>query len=204
MKLPILVTKMIAHGYGGICYAYYGLDLFPNDLNHTLGSIVKFLRNLELPQKHSSCELFTGSRSAPLFRALLVGAKMCTSSLLLQGTKLVLAKPLPLVLNLQLNNALGDNKNQFLLTFCSLLTYHGVFQEVYINFLIIGHTYNNITTLFSRWSYKLRGTNYPPLPLLMKSFMDIESRPVILHLIEEISDLKKLVATATCAIGVMH
>ena len=184
MKLPIFVIGMIAHGHGDVQYAHYGLDIFPSDSNHTVGSIAKLLRNLELPQKYSSCELFLGSRSAPLFSALLAGAEMCTSSL---PPKIgdVLAKPLLPMLNLQLDNASWDNKNQFVFAFCLLLMYHGVFQEVYINFLIVGHTHDDIDALFGRWSYKLKGKDYQMLPSLMKSFMNTESCPVIPYLIEE-------------------
>ena len=73
-----------------------------------------------------------------------------------------------------------------------------MFQEVYINFLIVGHTHDDIDALFGRWSYKLRGTDYPTLPLLMKSFMDTESRPVIPHLIEDVPDFKNLVEGYLC------
>ena len=198
MKLPISVTGMIAHGHGDIRYAHYGLDIFPTDSNHTVGSIAKLLRDLELPPKYSSRELFFGSGSAPLFTALLAGAEMCTSSLATQDAEEVQAKPLPPVLNLQLDNATGDNKNRFVFAFCSLLTYHGVFQEVYINFLIVGHTHDDIDALFGRWSYKLRGTDNPTLPLLMKSFMDTESWPVIPHLIEEVPNFKKFVEGYLC------
>jgi hypothetical protein len=47
MKLPVSVTGMIAHGHGDIRYAYYGLDLYPADSNHTVGSVAKVLRDLE-------------------------------------------------------------------------------------------------------------------------------------------------------------
>ena len=198
MKLPISVTGMISHCHGDVRYAHYGLDIFSSDSNHTVGSIAKLLRDLELPPKHSSHELFMGSRTAPLFSALLAGAEMCMSSLPPQVAEEVPAKTLPPVLNLQLDNASEDNKNRFVFAFCSLLTYHGVFQEVYINFLIVGHTHDDIDALFGRWSYKLRGTDYPTLPLLMKSFMDMESRPVIPHLIEEVPDFKKFVEGYLC------
>ena len=198
MKLPISITGMIAHGHGDIRYAHYRLNIFRTDSNHTVGSIAKLLRNLELPPKYSSWKLFSGSGSVPLFTALLVGAEMCTSSLPPQDAEEVLAKPLPPVLNLQLDHATGDNKNRFVFAFCSLLTYHGVFQEVYINFLIVGHTHDDIDVLFGRWSYKLKRTDYPTLPLLKKSFMDTESRPIILHLIEEVLDFKKFVEGYLC------
>ena len=43
IKLPISVTSMIAYGYGNIRYAHYGLDLYPTDSNHIVGSIAKVL-----------------------------------------------------------------------------------------------------------------------------------------------------------------
>ena len=48
MKLPISVMGMIAHGHGDVHYAHYGLDIFPMDSNHTMESIAKLLRDLEL------------------------------------------------------------------------------------------------------------------------------------------------------------
>ena len=157
MKLPISVTGMIAHGHRDVRYAHYGLDIFPSDSNHTVGSIAKLLRDLELSPKHSARDLFNGGRSAPLFTALLDGAEMCESSLHPSCGNLIAAVPLPPVLNLQLDNASGDNKNCYVFAFCSLLTLHNVFKEVYINFLIVGHTHDDIDALFGRWSYKLRG-----------------------------------------------
>ena len=100
---------------------------------------------------------------------------MYTSPLLLQAAKQVSAKPLLPILNLQPNKAIGNNKNQFVFAFCLLLIYHGVFQEVYINFLFVGHTHDDIDAFFGRWSYKLKGTDYPSLPLMMKSLMDTKS-----------------------------
>jgi len=111
IKLPIFVTRMIVHRHGDVRYVHYGLDIFPSDSNHMIGSIAKFLRDLELPPKHSSRELFNGGRSSPFLAALLVGAEMCESSLPPISGDLVEVVPLPLVLNLQLDNALGDNKN---------------------------------------------------------------------------------------------
>jgi len=42
-KLPISVTRMIAHGHGDVRYAYYGLDIFLHDSNYTMGSLAKLL-----------------------------------------------------------------------------------------------------------------------------------------------------------------
>ena len=58
VQLPLSIIGMIAHGHGDVRYAHYGLDLFPHDSNYTIGSIAKLLRDLELPPKSSSRELF--------------------------------------------------------------------------------------------------------------------------------------------------
>ena len=49
-----------------------------------------------------------------------------------------------------------------------------------------------------RWSTKLKTNSYPTVPLLMKSFMDIEDKPVIPHLIEEVPDFKKFMEGFLC------
>ena len=43
MKLLVSIIGMLAHGHGDVCYAYYGLDLFANDSNYTIGSFTKLL-----------------------------------------------------------------------------------------------------------------------------------------------------------------
>jgi hypothetical protein len=197
-KLPVTVTGMIAHGHRNCRYAHYGLDIYPSDSYHIVGSIAKLLRDLESPPKYSSRQLFVGGWSAPLFEALLEGANMCKGSLPLLREALVVAVPLPPVLNLQLDNATGDNKNRYVFSFCSLLVHRGVFREVYINFLLVGHTHEDIDAMFGRWSWKLKASDYPTLPLLMKSFMDAEKQPIIPHLIEEVPNFKAFVEGYLC------
>lgn len=193
-KLPVAVTGMIAHGHGDIRYAHYGLDIFPTDSNHTIGSIAKLLRDLEQPPRNSSRKLFSvEERQSPLTKAVLNGSDMCLDSLLPPPQELIPARPLPPVLTLQLDNCSGDNKNRWFFAFCSLLVFKGIFREIYINFLIVGHTHEDIDALFGRWSSMLKTNNYPTIPRLMKSFMECESHPVIPHLIEEVPDFKKFV-----------
>jgi hypothetical protein len=111
---------------------------------------------------------------SPLSRALLNGADMCDGSLPPPPAAPVLGAPLPPVLNIQLDNACSDNKNRYVFSFFSLLVHKGVFREVYINFLLVGHTHKDIDAIFGRWSYKLRANDYPMLLMLMKSFIDAE------------------------------
>jgi hypothetical protein len=59
-----------------------------------------------------------------------------------------------------------------------------------VNFMLVGHTHNDIDALFGRRSMLLRKENFPTIPLLMRSFMDVKSILTILHLIEEVLDFK--------------
>jgi hypothetical protein len=174
MKLPIAVTGMITHGHGDVWYVHYGLDIYPSDSNHTVGSTAKLLQDLESPPVYSTRQLFVGGGLSPLFQALLTGADICEGSLPLPVVDPVLVAPLLPILNVQLDNACSDNKNRYVFSFFSLLVQKGVFRVVYINFLLIGHTHEDIDAMFGRWSYRLQANDYPTLPMLMKSFMDAE------------------------------
>ena len=193
MKLPVFVTGMLAHGHGDVRYAHYGLDLYPHDANYTVGSIAKLLRDLELPPKSSSRHLFANSRSSPLYEALLGGAEICESSLPPPLVHPLPATPLPPILNVQMDNTTSDNKNRFVFCFWSLLVTNKIFREVYVNFMIVGHTHDDIDALFGRWSMALKKESFSTIPLLMKSFMDVEAILTIPHLIEEVPDFKKFI-----------
>ena len=103
------------------------------------------------------------------------------------------ATPLPPLLNVQMDNATGDNKNHFVFCFLSLLVANRIFREVYVNFMIVGHTHDDIDALFRRWSMALKKESFSTIPLLMKSFMDVEAIPTIPHHIEEVLDFKKFI-----------
>jgi hypothetical protein len=69
----------------------------------------------------------------------------------------------------------------------------GIFREVYVNFMLIDQTHNDIDALFGRWSIYLRKENFPTIPLVMKLFMDVESIPTIPHYIEQVPYFKGLI-----------
>lgn len=71
MKLPVSVTGILAHGHGDVCYAHYGLDMYPHDVNYTVDSFPRLLRDFEQPPKSSSRQLFQGFGRNALFRAVL-------------------------------------------------------------------------------------------------------------------------------------
>ena len=117
MKLHVAVTGILAHGHVDQHYAHYGLDLYSHDANYMVGSFAKVLRNVEVPPKPSSRELFLESNSHPLYSTLLRGAEMCMDPL---GPPLdipIPAKPFPPILNVQMDNAISDNKNKYVFCF---------------------------------------------------------------------------------------
>jgi hypothetical protein len=77
---------------------------------------------------------------------------VCNSSLPPPQSKYVVPRALPPVLHLQLDNVCLDNKNRCILCFFSLLVANDVFREVYMNFMLVGHTHEDIDALFGRWS----------------------------------------------------
>ena len=62
-----------------------------------------------------------------------------------------------------------------------------------MNFMIVGYTHDDIDALFGRWSMALKKESFPTIPLLMKSFMDVEAVPTIPHLIKEVPNFKKFI-----------
>ena len=159
---------------GGCAICALGLDIYPSDSNHTIGSIVKLLRDLESPLVYFIRQLFVGGDSSPLFQAVFTRVDMCEGFIFSPPATLVLVA-------LFLDDACSNNKNRYVFSFFYLLIHKGVFCEVYINFLIIGHTHEDIDAMFGRWSYILRANDYPMVWMLMKSFMDAKKQPVILH-----------------------
>ena len=193
MKLPVAVTGMLTHGHGDKRYAHYSLDVFPCDSNFTIGSFAKLLRDLEGVPATSSRELFHGSGSTPLYRALLRGSEMCVTSLPPPLEQPRTARPLPPRLYVQLDNSWKDNKNRYVFCFWSLMVAKRIVSEVVVSYMIVGHTHDDIDALFGRWAMSLRSQDFPTLPMLMKSFMDLEKEMVIPHVIEEVPDFKEFI-----------
>ena len=86
---------MIAHGHGDFKFAHYALDLYPADSNHMIGSIAKFLCDLEKPPSYSSRLLFENMGSTPLYEAVLDGKDICLYSLPEPPSEDVIATNLP-------------------------------------------------------------------------------------------------------------
>ena len=113
---------------------------------------------------------------------------------------------------LELDNSAKDNKNRYVMAFCSLLTARRVFKEVTVGFLIVGHTHEDIDAHFSYLSKLSKMKNTYVLADLMKAFMDSQKTiAFILELVQEVANFKKFLhgyqhdgANKLFGLGKMH
>ena len=63
---------------------------------------------------------------------------------------------LPPVLRIQADNCGRENKNQYMFAFCATLVGLDYFAEVYLSFLLVGHTHEDIDQRFSVISSTLK------------------------------------------------
>ena len=218
-QIPIYVTGMLMHGHSDGAYAHYSTTFWPGDSNFTISSICWVLRALERPLVKDSKELFIALPQNSFFKALLHGKSRCSASIPLGSTNMVPppfpgrpAVPLPKKLFLQLDNSAKDNKNRYVMAFCSLLSARRVFMEVTIGFLIVGYTHKDINEHFSYLSKLLKMKNTYVLSDLMKAFMDSQKTTAfILNLVQEVANFKKFLqgyqhdgANKLIELGEMH
>lgn len=137
--------------------------------------------------------MFQGNSTSPLNKAILKGKSDCYSSLQLTSEVAQAAKPLPLILHVQLDNY-WKNKNRFVNCFWSMLVAKSIVREVIVSYMIVGHTHDDTKASFGRWSMKLHKDDYVMVLTLMKSYIDLDKVLVILHMIKKVSDFKKFIA----------
>ncbi len=154
-QLPIMLMDMIAHGHGNEKYAQYSNELWPNDPNFIIGSLLWLLWSFDKVLAFESKMLFEWSTLNALFTLLFQGKYWCIIEFKTPSES-VGPKLLPKKFLLQMDNYVKDNKNRCLLTFLSLLTTREVFEEVRLGFLMVGHTHENIDGCFGYLSKKLK------------------------------------------------
>ena len=166
-----------------------------------------------------SKELFIAPPQNSFFEALLHRKSRCSATIPSSSANAMPlpfpgrpAMPLPKKLFLQLDNSAKDNKNQYVMAFCSLLTARRVFKEVTVGFLIVGHTHEDIDAHFSYLSKLLKMKNTYVLANLMKAFMDSQKTTAFIpELVQEVADFKKFLqgyqhddANKLIGLGEMH
>ena len=90
--------------------------------------------------------------------------------------------PLPSVLHVQLDNC-NTNKSKALMAYACHLVKTKVFRRVEVNFMLVGHTHENIDQLFSRFSVKLRTVKAFTLEDMMQVARDAfhKNKPECIH-----------------------
>jgi hypothetical protein len=114
---------------------------------------------------------------------------------------------LPSVLFLQLDNTTRQNKGRFVLAFLKLLVEHGVFERIYVCFLPVGHTHEDIDQMFSRIAIALRGRNMlsrMEMTRVIRQAFKFEGTSAIVKHWESIGNIRDwLEQFITCPVGVM-
>ena len=120
-------------------------------------------------------------------------------------------KPLPRKLYIQLDNSAKDNKNKYLMAILSLLTAWGVFKEIQVGFLLVGHTHEDIDAYFSHLSKALKRKNMFVLADVMKALMQFQDLSFMPKFIQEVADFKSFIygyqnsgAARLIGLGEMH
>jgi len=159
------------------------------------------LRALEMPLVCESKVLFSTPLQNSFCEALLHGKSRCSSSIPMATEDITLVSstrrpsvPLPPKLYLQLDNSTKDNKNRFLMAFCSLLTTQGIFKEVIVGFVIVGYSHEDIDVHFSYFSKLIKRKNTYVFANFMKVFMDFQkTMAFILEFVQKIANFKSYV-----------
>ena len=192
-QFPMNVSDMVTHGYGDGAYAYYSTDLWPGDSIYTISSLARLLRRLKGPPIRESSRLFPHEPANSFFQAMLRGKSKCIDLLPpVTNTSTVLVF-LPQKLYLQLDNSAKDNKNQCLMAFLSMLTYRGIFKEIQVGFLFVGHMREDIDAYFSHLSKTLKSQNTYIVVDLMMSFMQLQDSGFMPEFVQEVADFNSFV-----------
>jgi hypothetical protein len=108
---------------------------------------------------------------------------------------LKMARPLPRVLFLTLDNTTKENKNKYVLAYLSFLVKQRVFEKVRLNFLLVGHTHEDIDQMFSCFSRNLRKKEAHDIIMLKEVIKDSYNiwGGVVIEDVEETIDWKLFV-----------
>ncbi|KAL3692937.1 hypothetical protein R1sor_006588 [Riccia sorocarpa] len=207
---------MLTHGREPRIFCHLSLTgLWPGDPNFTVSSLARCLRDLvqvsnngdhtgDLSRTTSNQSLFTCLLDQTAFKATL-GREGAIDSTYFElhgfGSEPTAATDtlpttftkLPRAFLLQMDNSAKDNKNIHVLAFCSELVKRGIFETVEVNFLMVGHTHEDIDALFSKVSARTINKDVLTLPTLMAEIWESEAMHPVPLLLEEVADYKSYV-----------
>jgi hypothetical protein len=115
-----------------------------------------------------------------------------------QSQRVAMNKPLPEVLYIQLDNV-GSNKNHWLLGYACWLVQEGIFAKIKINFLLVGHTHENIDQFFSRLSVALNAERAFTLDQMISIVKKCSTPSPMCHVLTQMIDVKKWLDDGKCS-----
>ena len=96
---------------------------------------------------------------------------------------------LPPVLYMQLDNTCRENKNKFVFSFLAYLVTMGVFKKIKVNFLLVGHTHEDIDQYFSVVSKGLVRNHPRTLPHMQRT-VELLREDTVQFLLKDYIDFK--------------
>ena len=108
---------------------------------------------------------------------------------------------LPTYARIQADNCRRENKNIYILALCGTLVALGIFKEIQLSFLLVGHTHKDIDQRFSTISAALKHQDIYSLKELLSTIQlnppKMEPFVVVEHL-EYIQDWKSFITPFLC------
>ena len=115
---------------------------------------------------------------------------------------------LPPTLYLQLDNCARENKNTYVIMYLVWLVERRIFKVIYLSFLPVGHTHNDVDRFHSRIAVLSKYNDVPTISRLVDLLYGVYSPSPEVHVVESVGDIKRLfnpsmdkefpVATAMC------
>ncbi|KAL3677142.1 hypothetical protein R1sor_027090 [Riccia sorocarpa] len=164
MPVPVKIAGILNRGHGPPSIAHVSIGgLWRSDPNFTMTSIAKYLRDCEdfdgdmrgdlAFEKQLEHPLLNAFMNKDIFPKTVVGADSLLRRETSSNESGLLEKPfnkLHPTFYIQLDNSGKDNKNWVMMTFFSELVIRGVFKTVFMSFLIVGHTHEDVDAFFSK------------------------------------------------------
>ncbi|CAH3184920.1 unnamed protein product [Porites lobata] len=82
--------------------------------------------------------------------------------------------------------------NRYILGFCALLVEKEIFKEVYLSFLMVGHTHEDVDQFFSRISKRLRRIDSMTLQELLENIRQAHTLEAETQVLDFLFDIKKM------------
>ncbi|KAL3675393.1 hypothetical protein R1sor_025341 [Riccia sorocarpa] len=205
LQMSVKIAGILNRGHGPPALAHITIGgLWSSDPNFTVTSIAKYLRDYEDFDGDMRGDLvFEKELQHPLLKAFMnkdiftKTVDAATTLLPQQASTSNNSNPadkpfnkLPPTFYMQLDNSGKDNKNWVLMAFFSELVARGVFKTMFMYFLIVGHTHEDVDAFFSKVNRALSFQHISNIPQLMAAVMEAEEKKALPRFITEVADYK--------------